>query len=55
MRVKCKEWNILAKVGDVYEVEKIVENEFGDKFYELKGIKYGQVAVWCFDIVEEEQ
>lgn len=54
MKVKCKEWNLLTDVGEVYEVVDTITDEFGDEFYKLKGIKYGSVGVWCFDIVEEE-
>lgn len=50
MKVKCKEWNILTNVGEIYTVVDIVENEFGDKFYKLKEIEYGQIATWCFDV-----
>ena len=53
MKVRCKEWNLLTEVGKIYTVIDVIKNEFGDKFYKLKEVKYGQVATWCFDVLNE--
>ena len=52
MIVICREWNILTDVGKTYEVIKIIEDEYGDRWYKIKDIKYGSIATWCFDIID---